>query len=65
MFEIRETTAFTEWLSQLKDGRAKAKIAVRIQRMTNGSRRLVVVSVNYASTTAQVIGSISLDGARS
>ncbi len=37
MFEIRETTAFAEWLSQLKDGRAKAKIAARIQRMTSGN----------------------------
>lgn len=37
MYEIHETAAFAEWLGKLKDGRAKAKIVVRVQRMTNGN----------------------------
>ena len=36
MLEIRETDAFAKWLSKLKDSRAKARIAVRIQRMASG-----------------------------
>lgn len=33
MNEIRQTLPFAEWMSKLRDGRAKAKIAVRIDRL--------------------------------
>jgi putative addiction module killer protein len=37
MLEIRRTDAFDRWLRRLKDERAKAKIAARIQRMAFGN----------------------------
>ena len=37
MLEIRRTAAFDRWLRRLKDERAKAKIAARIQRMAFGN----------------------------
>ncbi len=37
MIEIRETSRFSEWLQALKDGRAKARIAARTQRLAFGN----------------------------
>lgn len=37
MVEIRQTGVFRSWLSSLKDARAKAKIAARIQRIRFGN----------------------------
>lgn len=37
MLEIRRTEYFDKWLSSLKDARAKAKIAVRIDRLAAGN----------------------------
>lgn len=37
MVEIRQTEAFRSWLSSLKDARAKAKIAARVQRIRFGN----------------------------
>ena len=37
MLEIRRTEYFDKWLSALKDGRAKAKITVRIDRFAAGN----------------------------
>lgn len=37
MIEIRQTEVFRSWLSGLKDARAKAKIAARIQRIRFGN----------------------------
>jgi putative addiction module killer protein len=37
MFEIRQTAVFSAWLSKLRDGRAKAKIAARIDRLALGN----------------------------
>jgi putative addiction module killer protein len=37
MIVIRKTSAFSEWLSGLRDQRAKAKIAARIDRLALGN----------------------------
>ena len=37
MIAIRETTTFSEWLRDLKDSRAKARIAARTQRLAFGN----------------------------
>jgi len=37
MIEVRQTRFFTDWFSDLRDVKAKAKIAVRIERMTEGN----------------------------
>ena len=37
MFEIRQTAVFSAWLSKLRDSRAKAKIAARIDRLALGN----------------------------
>lgn len=37
MLEMRRTEIFDQWLRRLKDERAKAKIAARIQRMAFGN----------------------------
>ena len=38
MIEVRQTEEFSGWLRRLKDGRAKARIAARIERMALGNR---------------------------
>jgi putative addiction module killer protein len=38
MIEVRQTEAFSGWLRRLRDGRAKARIAARIERMALGNR---------------------------
>ena len=37
MPEIRETTVFSEWLADLRDDRAKARVASRIRRLAFGN----------------------------
>jgi putative addiction module killer protein len=37
MLDVRETEEFSEWLSALRDPRAKAKILVRIERLAKGN----------------------------
>ena len=37
MIEVRQTAEFSDWLRHLKDGKAKARIAVRIERMKLGN----------------------------
>ena len=37
MIEIRRTAEFDDWLRRLRDERAKARIASRIQRITQGN----------------------------
>ena len=35
--EIRKTEAFSRWLDRLKDSKAKAKVLVRITRLSAGN----------------------------
>ena len=37
MFEIRQTAAFSKWMAGLRDHRARAKIAARIDRLAFGN----------------------------
>jgi putative addiction module killer protein len=37
MVDVRETEEFSDWLSALRDARAKAKILVRIARLAAGN----------------------------
>ena len=37
MLDIRETDEFSDWLSALRDKRARAKVLVRIARLANGN----------------------------
>jgi putative addiction module killer protein len=37
MVELRQTEQFSDWLRRLKDGKAKARIAARIERMRLGN----------------------------
>jgi putative addiction module killer protein len=37
MIEVRQTAEFSGWLRRLQDGRAKARIAARIERMALGN----------------------------
>jgi putative addiction module killer protein len=37
MIEIREAEAFSEWLSNLRDVRAKAEVARRVRRLALGN----------------------------
>ena len=36
MFEVRQTEAFARWFSRLRDHRAKARIEIRIDRLSLG-----------------------------
>ena len=36
MIKLYETITFTQWLNDLKDRRARAKIVARLQRLING-----------------------------
>jgi putative addiction module killer protein len=38
MIEVRQTEEFSGWLRRLQDGRAKARIAARIERLALGNR---------------------------
>ncbi len=37
MIEVRQTTVFAEWFDDLKDGRARDRIAIRIRRIEMGN----------------------------
>jgi putative addiction module killer protein len=37
MLDVRETEEFSQWLAALRDSRAKAKILVRIDRLSHGN----------------------------
>ena len=37
MMEVRETGAFADWLVNLRDARARARIVRRIERLASGS----------------------------
>ena len=37
MYEIRKTTRFADWLDNLKDLKARARIQVRIERLISGN----------------------------
>jgi putative addiction module killer protein len=37
MIEVRETDEFSKWLGALRDKRGRAKILVRIERLTKGN----------------------------
>jgi putative addiction module killer protein len=37
MLEIRKTNTFAEWLDNLRDLRARARVLVRIERLTSGN----------------------------
>ena len=37
MIEIRRTATFTGWLRSLRDSRARARIAIRIDRLAEGN----------------------------
>ncbi|QNQ62533.1 type II toxin-antitoxin system RelE/ParE family toxin [Brucella sp. 6810] len=37
MIEVRQTTAFTKWLNELRDTNARLRIATRIRRMELGN----------------------------
>jgi len=37
MIEVRKTVLFDKWMKSLKDRRAKAKIEVRIRRLSLGN----------------------------
>ncbi len=37
MIEVRKTKTFAEWMNRLRDHRAKAKIAIRIDRLALGN----------------------------
>ena len=37
MIEVRETETFSEWLSGLRDARAKAEVARRVRRLALGN----------------------------
>lgn len=36
MIEVRQTAEFAKWMARLRDGRARAKIAARIDRLSMG-----------------------------
>jgi putative addiction module killer protein len=37
MIEVRQTSIFAEWLKSLKDAEAKARVSVRIRRLSLGN----------------------------
>ena len=37
MIEVRQTTEFARWFSRLRDGAAKARLDVRIERLSLGN----------------------------
>jgi putative addiction module killer protein len=55
MVEVRQTEAFSGWLRRLRDAKAKARIAARIERMRLGNlgdwkslgRGLMEIRVDY------------------
>lgn len=39
MIEIRQTDLYARWIEKLRDGQAKARIAIRIRRLSLGNPR--------------------------
>lgn len=37
MLDVRETDEFSDWLSALKDARARSKVLIRIDRLARGN----------------------------
>jgi putative addiction module killer protein len=37
LIEVRKTAAFTRWLDDLRDVRARARVLVRIERLSEGN----------------------------
>ena len=62
MMEIRKTVLFDKWMKSLRDRRAKARIEVRIRRLSLGNpgdaSRLAREGVNCASGKAKDIAFI-------
>jgi putative addiction module killer protein len=67
MIEIRQTETFAAWFGDLRDRRARARIQVRIDRLSLGNpgdvkpvgEGVLELRIDYAQAT----GSISLDAA--
>lgn len=53
MIELRKTEAFAQWLDDLRDIRARARVQARIERLALGNRGVrspsVKGSVNFGS----------------
>jgi putative addiction module killer protein len=68
MIEVRKTAAFSDWMLNLRDHRARAKIAARIDRLAFGNpgdvQSVGRVSANCESIQAQATGFILCGGAR-
>jgi putative addiction module killer protein len=62
MLELKQTELFRKWRTKLKDERARALIASRLDRLAYGHAGDAVPvgggSMNYASTTAPAVASI-------
>jgi putative addiction module killer protein len=70
MIEIRKTDLFANWLDNLRDIQAKARVLVRIERLSSGnvgdaSSLLVKVFRKCESTTVLVIVFTSSNAAAS
>ena len=63
MLEIRETSAYAEWFAALRDRVAKARIDIRIRRLSQNNPGdvfpLAMASLSSESITARAIGFIS------
>jgi putative addiction module killer protein len=63
VIEIRQTEVFAAWFRNLRDRRARARIQVRIDRLSLGNpgdaKASAKVFWSFGSTTAPVIESIS------
>lgn len=62
MLEIRETETFSKWFNGLRDIQARARIVLRVRRLSLGNfgdvARLEKAFRNSGFITAQVIGSM-------
>ena len=69
MIEVRETGAFSEWLSGLGDARAKAEVARRVRRLALGNpgdvKPVARASASFVSIMAPDTGSITCSAGRS
>jgi hypothetical protein len=67
MIEVRKTDVFSDWMAKLRDHRARAKIAARIDRLAFGNPVTFnpwgKVSASCESILARVIGFILCGGA--
>ena len=63
MIELRQTEAFASWFERLKDRDAKARIAIRLRRLSLGNpgdvKPAVAASANCGSITDRAIACIS------